>query len=430
MDKILGELLAGANRLGEGFDEETEHRLTLLQKAWDEIRSSKNVEKELLSLIRLLLFAETESTLLKTEKRAKVRELLKNLRMEERPPYIYYAIVRADGDNMGKLISGRNSYSLADYVEKALEGGAKERFLELLKGSDERAECIKERLEMFKDSIVLTPTYHAALSRALMRAALRDVKKVNEVGGFVVFAGGDDLLAIVPVEETFRTVSELRKAFSNPDGAYPFERPWSENKNYYLPTISVRGKSFSVTVVHYLYPMYGALKVAHERLDEVAKESEWKIGKREEKKDAVVFSQMDSGEDSLIRLKLTDERIGDLLDQLAKICELIDEEVLSSSLIYDLLESGDLLKCLVKDESENNEEILNRVLLNIFTRNMREGVDKKRKEEVVKLISEMVREWGSVTVEVSKDKKHDRVALMEAAKALKIRFSGMRGWSV
>ncbi|MEM2210999.1 MAG: hypothetical protein QXK35_04245 [Nitrososphaerales archaeon] len=49
---------------------------------------------------------------------------------------------------------------------------------------------------------IMSIAYHIAISRSLMRAAIRDAKIIEkDCKGIVVYAGGDDLLAIVPVSK-------------------------------------------------------------------------------------------------------------------------------------------------------------------------------------------------------------------------------------
>ena len=91
----------------------------------------------------------------------------------------YYAIIVMDGDDMGQWLSGNKG----QFPEPA--------------GSIE---------------------YHRIISKRLNRFAGQQVPKlVAEAGGDLVYAGGDDVLAFVPLKNALDLCNKLRTAFSNPD---------------------------------------------------------------------------------------------------------------------------------------------------------------------------------------------------------------------
>jgi len=127
----------------------------------------------------------------------------------------YVAMIVADGDEMGRLVSGDLG---AGYLAKV-----RERIEELLKepmaskeGAESPAKLKPEDLEEIireafgpkasgekcdepvTPSTLVTPTYHAQLSYSLMIGSLIDKEIVESFGGVVVYAGGDDLVALVP----------------------------------------------------------------------------------------------------------------------------------------------------------------------------------------------------------------------------------------
>ncbi|MEM3816001.1 MAG: type III-B CRISPR-associated protein Cas10/Cmr2, partial [Candidatus Bathyarchaeia archaeon] len=110
-------------------------------------------------------------------------------------PNTYYAIIKCDGDNLGKIIGGkvREGFriTIKDYLHNVLEGPSAEVIKAILDNDYERAKeiCrqhnVKEIDEKIKDisklinrlqdedGIIISPSYHSTLSRALMANAVR-----------------------------------------------------------------------------------------------------------------------------------------------------------------------------------------------------------------------------------------------------------------
>lgn len=141
----------------------------------------------------------------------------------------YYAIIRSDGDNVGKTISE-------------------------LTNADE--------FHSFSESCISFCEGLAAL--------------VKEFMGVTIYAGGDDLLAILPCESggdkhLFRFVRRANALFKDKLGAM-FEaankarREKNPNAEEYEPSLT-----FGITVAHYKYPLYEALEDSAELLFGVGK---------------------------------------------------------------------------------------------------------------------------------------------------------------
>jgi len=133
-------------------------------------------------------------------------------------PLPYYAILMADGDHMGKAI---------------------------------------ERQDSFQD--------HRNLSKALDRFAqsVRGIVERNH-GGELVYAGGDDVLAFVPLHRAVACAQDLAKAFGEELTGF------SINKDGGTPTLSA-----GIGVSHFLDPLRGALELARkaEKLAKVERNS-------------------------------------------------------------------------------------------------------------------------------------------------------------
>lgn len=122
-------------------------------------------------------------------------------------PYPYYAILLADGDNMGKTI---------DHLAGNKNGEKKHREL-------------SQALDVFSNSVEQT---------------------VREHNGALVYAGGDDVLAFVPLCTVRQCASELAVSFKS-----KLQEFAKDEKD--APTLSV-----GVAVVHHLEPLQDALELA------------------------------------------------------------------------------------------------------------------------------------------------------------------------
>lgn len=133
----------------------------------------------------------------------------------------YFALVKADGDNLGKVL-------------KSMENIEGNQVVEEIKGFSEK--CFEYAEEAFK--------------------------KVKEYGGKMIYAGGDDLLFIAPVknhEETiFHLLSTLNKDFINYFSSFSFKEEGQEKKMSF---------SAGLIICYYKYPLKEALNGVLEQLD-------------------------------------------------------------------------------------------------------------------------------------------------------------------
>ncbi|MEZ0346278.1 MAG: type III-B CRISPR-associated protein Cas10/Cmr2 [Infirmifilum sp.] len=222
----------------------------------------------------------------------------------------YYGLILADGDSMGDLLEGNlealnrmkgecgKDEKLPSVVKSIISSWGSCELERLLNGlvAEENREKIKEMwsqklagelcatpeecMELLNSieeklskivqgeppkrepgKIPLTISYHTAISSALMRAALIDVILVSKHGGFVLYAGGDDLMALLPVDSIPELVYESRAAFAgapleiSEDKSVRCEDGFLKVKEASLPLLPGVGRSYYAGVVHYLYPL-------------------------------------------------------------------------------------------------------------------------------------------------------------------------------
>lgn len=125
----------------------------------------------------------------------------------------YYALLMMDGDRMGAWLSGGDDYAIPyckcfhPQVRDGFDKHAAKQKLIQAYGGQQRA---------------LSPNRHLAISGALNDFSLSVVRHVVEEEhlGRVIYAGGDDVLAMLPVADLLSSMQRLRLAYSGNDPAH------------------------------------------------------------------------------------------------------------------------------------------------------------------------------------------------------------------
>lgn len=141
-----------------------------------------------------------------TPLRSRVRELL----AADAGLETYYALLLMDGDHMGRLLAGdpETAIRYRDSFHPRVRAGF-----------DAQAEH-HPRLRAYGEAKrALSPGRHFALSGALNDFALQVVPEVveREFAGRVLYAGGDDVFAMLPVADVLQAALRLRRAYSGSD---------------------------------------------------------------------------------------------------------------------------------------------------------------------------------------------------------------------
>ena len=111
----------------------------------------------------------------------------------------YVAVLAMDGDQMGKWVSGENAPRFLDQ----LSANAR-KYLEPILVDKKKAELKR----------LLTPSYHLQFSEALANFATWIAEVVvREHGGELIYAGGDDVLAMLPSDRAIECAEALRSLF-------------------------------------------------------------------------------------------------------------------------------------------------------------------------------------------------------------------------
>ncbi len=133
----------------------------------------------------------------------KLKKALKNLARKSSPSQQsggvhvtpYYAVIVLDVDRMGKWLDGKHPRSLK-----------RTQFLSTIERGDDRR--------------TITPALHREISRRQSELTSDPIYTIVERNhlGRVIYGGGDDLLAFVPLDTLWRCLDDLRSLFCSPQG--------------------------------------------------------------------------------------------------------------------------------------------------------------------------------------------------------------------
>lgn len=123
----------------------------------------------------------------------------------------YFAILLMDGDHMGKLVNGE---TLASTWESVMHPEIVERL--------ERPE-FNEKYKTAWDNLftnhpkrLLTPSIHAAISESLGDFSIYGVDRIIRANeGRLIYAGGDDVCAVLPVDTALKAAEEIQKYYNS-----------------------------------------------------------------------------------------------------------------------------------------------------------------------------------------------------------------------
>lgn len=186
-------------------------------------------------------------------------------------PSPYYALIRADGDNMGKVIDAQT----------------------------------KEE-------------QHQEFSKALSDFASQVKTIVNENNkGLLIYSGGDDVLAYLPINKALQCAKELEGKFRTKLSRFAF----TKDKENIEPTLSI-----GIVIAHHLDPLSDVLKLAKDAEDKAKDDVEGKNGL------AVTLSKR-SGIDRTVVGKFSD-----LHTRLNQMIDLTKQKIISGGTAYELQE--------------------------------------------------------------------------------------------
>lgn len=110
------------------------------------------------------------------------------------------------------------------------------------------------------------PELHHSITTGLAEFTNKVPEIVRDENGFLIYAGGDDVLALLPLEDAINCAVKLRNHYLN--CFKPVEATSTEKERRYIPTTL----SGAIEFAHIKMPLTKVLKDAHQLLDDVAKD--------------------------------------------------------------------------------------------------------------------------------------------------------------
>jgi CRISPR-associated protein Cmr2 len=138
-------------------------------------------------------------------------------------PKTHFAVIRMDGDHMGRLLLGDEEMMDARWTDVLHPEAVKKIYKSDYMGNT-------GWIDLLEAKRLMGPSLHAFISRALAEFSHRFVPWVveQEFSGRLIYSGGDDVLCLAPAEEALSITSRLQQLFSSPwiiDTDYQ-EDPW------------------------------------------------------------------------------------------------------------------------------------------------------------------------------------------------------------
>ena len=131
---------------------------------------------------------------------------------DEVPLETYYSLLLMDGDSMGRILSGDPQTETSIAYRESFHPQVRDGF--------DRHAAGNGLVEAYgKQKRPISPNRHLAISGALNDFSQTVVRHVVETEhlGRVIYAGGDDVLAMLPVADLLATMQRLRNAYSGHD---------------------------------------------------------------------------------------------------------------------------------------------------------------------------------------------------------------------
>ncbi|TVU54225.1 MAG: type III-B CRISPR-associated protein Cas10/Cmr2 [Arthrospira sp. PLM2.Bin9] len=145
-------------------------------------------------------------------------------------PSDWWVIVLGDGDGMGKYVSGKKLHPYQQYLTETEPHGFMQREGYLHLNDEEYNRKLEQFIRAFRDddeALLATrkrmgPATHIGLNRALLDFSNRLVPLITEKRfcGKVVYSGGDDVMALLPLEDLPDYLLSLRAAWCGAEDPY------------------------------------------------------------------------------------------------------------------------------------------------------------------------------------------------------------------
>jgi len=302
----------------------------------------------------------------------------------------YYAVLMMDGDKMGDLINGK---TIAAKWENILHPV----ILEKIKNPAFPKAYRDFWTSLLADQRLITPAIHAAISEALGDFAVYGVASIiKNHGGCLVYAGGDDVCAFLPVSQAVAAAKEIRdyyiSAFRHIDEQgrsvrletnqkWPIQSGKLSINLGYGEKISI---SAAILICHHKESLTHMIKRAHTLLDDIAKN-------KVDRDACVVELRKRSGGERLLAAKWND-KAWDALKNIAGSTG-GTERMVSHSLLYRLekLKPGFDAIIETKKADKSGEDYVNKLIQAQLGRSgQSRDQEKEKQKEIAEWIQQLV----------------------------------------
>ncbi|MEM2760573.1 MAG: type III-B CRISPR-associated protein Cas10/Cmr2 [Nitrososphaerales archaeon] len=348
---------------------------------------------ENLPMIHAFLLAEPEEVIYKENRKF----LAENAGFS---PNTYYAFLKADGDDMGKVVRGE----LAGIEAFKTNGFNVSKYFAQLTPNQELEKVING-LEL-DDSIPASITFHATISRALMTFSLKAVEVVERNDGFVLYAGGDDIICVLPAENALKAAIEIRREYRGDSG---FDGFYTLSDRPAILSLGELGQTLSLVYSHYKYPLSYAISKLN-REEENAKNKEWDSVP----KNNIAITYLARGSHDIttyLPLERKELVLGYVCKEMDNLLREIENATYSVSLIKDFLDWRERIDAADRDTA-------NKLVEYVLSRNISSESNKPDYKQLAHRISKLIK--------ISGESKDGKSMIEEFFTALKCSHSAMR----
>jgi CRISPR-associated protein Cmr2 len=300
----------------------------------------------------------------------------------------YYAILMMDGDNIGKLVNGS---TLASTWQSVLHPDIYQRLQK--KSFDPKYKNNWDIIFKKYPRRLLTPSIHAAISESLGDFAIYGVASiVKNNHGRLIYAGGDDVCAVLPVDTVMKAARQIQQYYNSAfqmisldNGAItPVSGIWQIEKGKLSINLGM-GENISISagilLCHHKENLSQMISRAHQLLDTQAKEN------AEKNACAIELKKRSGGSRFFVRK--WDNPVWESFTTIGKASSgfVKDIEAVSKSLVYRLEYFREGIEAIIK--SEKNKE---NVLLSMFIQKQleRSSLGKSIKNEFAQKIADVI----------------------------------------
>jgi len=301
----------------------------------------------------------------------------------------YYAILMMDGDNMGDLINGKTHESRWESImhPKILEKLKNVNFDKLYK--DNWQDIFSLAPKRF-----ITPSVHASISEALGDFAQYYVSPIIEkYKGRLIYAGGDDVCAVLPVGTVFKAAKEIREAYSSVFNVVKFKdnklqaeaikNEYSPNTNEKLSISLGKGEKISISagilICHHKENLSEMILEAHSLLERAKNEFN--------RNSFLIELKKRSGGSRFFGAKWSDEK---RIKSFIELGELNKKNLISTSFVYKLEKLKVGFDAIKQSSINDKEKKIKKLISSQLERSKTENIGDKKREEIALKITNLL----------------------------------------